>query len=231
MPSKLVSPVHVRVQAGRHTFACEGGVLGRLACTRRSARFEPTDGPPFLLRREPGITASHYQMWNEKDSRPTEFFASSYRWSLRSREIRVHYGNNDYRLVPSAGFGRGCDLVDLKGRSILRIAPRGSFGRGVEITIDKAETELPCIVFAYFLARTIWLRSFFPKKGASKVESKAAPMDAATQQAANKAAELARAMMPGGSQPAAEGRSPSPGSTPPAGDGTPTKPASQAASR
>ncbi|HKD99923.1 MAG TPA: hypothetical protein VKE69_02840 [Planctomycetota bacterium] len=199
MPVKIVSPVRVVVRRGKHRFACEGGELGALE-TGAQVRFAAADVPPLVIRKEPGITASHFQMWNEKEARTSEFFASSYRWSVFTREIRVHYGNNDYLLVPVATWRRGYDLVDGKGRRILGFAPARPFGRDVTITIDKAETELACIVFTYYLARSTWLRSLWPGR-AQGADARGAAVagpaaDASTQAAATRAAELAKAMMP-----------------------------------
>lgn len=198
MPVQIVSPIQVTVRGREHSFACEGGKLGNLEFSREVARFEPTEGLPLQIRREPGITASHYQMWNVKDTKTSEFFASSYRWSLYMREIRVHYGNNDYYLVPRPGFGRGYDLVDAKRKRILSIAPTGAMSQGAVITVDKIETELACIVFTYFLARTVWLRSIWPAKSQQEIVDRRQLGDSASKAAARKAEELAQAMMPGG---------------------------------
>ena len=198
MPIKIVSPILVTLRGGKHAFACEGGALGDLTYSTSIARFDPTDGLPLSIRKEPGITASHYQMWNLKDGKTSEFFASSYRWSIWMREIRVHYGNNDYYLVPMSGWGRGYELVDSKRKRILAIEPAGALSRGVKITIDKIETELACIIFTYFLARTVWMRSAWPAPSQQEIGDRKQLSDAAAVAAARKAEELAQAMMPGG---------------------------------
>jgi hypothetical protein len=198
MPPKIVSPILVTVRGRRHTLSCEGGTLGSLDISSVEGRFEAGDGLPLSIRSEPGITASHFQMWNVKEGRTSEFFASSYRWSVWMREIRVHYGNNDYYLVPVSGWKRGYDLVDNKRKRILAIRPARPFSRSVSITIDKIETELACIVFTYFLARTVWLRSAWPGKAQEELGDRKLLADTAAQAAARKAEELAQAMMPGG---------------------------------
>jgi hypothetical protein len=223
MPVKIVSPVRVTVRGRRHTLSCEAGELGVLEMGRgAAARFRPAEGQALLVRKEPGITASHYQMWNEKDSRTSEFFASSYRWSIFTREIRVHYGNNDYLLVPSAPWRRGYELVDNKGKRILSFAPESPLRSVMSVTVDKAETELACIVFTYFLARSAWLRSLWRRKPATRRASATpAAVDSATATAAAKAAELAKAMMPPDTRKQAP-TSPAPASNAP----TPNAPAS-----
>jgi hypothetical protein len=198
MPLKLVSPIHVSVRGSKHSLACEGGALGTLDIRGGEGSFEASEGLPLAIRKEPGITASHFQMWNVKDARTSEFFASSYRWSVWMREIRVHYGNNDYFLVPRAGWGRGYDLVDNKRKRILAIRPKGPFSRASVIEVDKIETEPACIVFTYFLARTAFLRSFWPASTSAELADRKQLTDAAAQAAARKAEELAQAMMPGG---------------------------------
>lgn len=198
MPIQIESPIHVKVSGRNHEFSCAGGSLGKLIYQKELARFEPSEGIPLSIRREPGITASHYQMWNEKPKQTGEFFGASYRWSVFMREIRVHYGNNDYFLVPRPGFSRGYNLVDNKRKRILAIEPAGALSRNVTITIDKIETELACIVFAYYLARTTWIRSLWPAKAQEELGDRKAAGDAATKAAARKAEELAQAMMPGG---------------------------------
>lgn len=198
MPIQIESPVQVKVSGRNHEFSCAGGGLGKLIFNKDLARFEATEGHPLSIRKEPGITASHYQMWNEKPGQTGEFFGASYRWSVFMREIRLHYGNNDYFLVPRPGWSRGYDLVDNKRKRILSIQPAGAFSGNVTITIDKIETELACIVFAYYLARTTWLRSLLPGKAQSELGDRKAVNDAATKAAARKAEELAQAMMPGG---------------------------------
>lgn len=198
MPLALVSPIAVTVRGRRHTFQCEGGTLGELVREGGNARFEAAEGLPIVIRKEPGITASHFQMWNVKDGRTSEFFASSYRWSVFQREIRVHYGNNDYFLVPFAGFGRGYDLVDNKRKRILAIRPAGLLSRNSTIELDKLEIEPACIVFTYFLARSAFGRSFWPARSQTEIGERKQLTDAAGQAAARKAEELAQAMMPGG---------------------------------
>lgn len=204
----VVSPIQVIARGRHHAFSCPSGELGTLETTgKQSARFAAPEGAPLAIRREPGITASHYQMWNDRGQQVGEFFASSYRWSIASRVIRVHYGNNDYVLVPRRGFGFGFELTDGKGKRILAITPASVLGGKISITLDKAETELPCIVFAYFLARSTWLRSFWRTSadGNRAEAGKPVALDAATQNAHAKAAELARSMMPGpASAPPAE---------------------------
>jgi hypothetical protein len=198
MPLTIVSPIRVTLSGSRHALACESGSLGVLKYNKNEAIFESAEGLPLRIRKEPGITASHYQMWNVKEGRTAEFFASSYRWSVWRREIRVHYGNNDYFLVPRAGWTRGYDLVDAKRKRILSIAPAGFLSRNVTITVDKLETEPACIVFTYFLARTIYLRSLWPAKSQAELGDRKQLADNAAQAAARKAEELAQAMMPGG---------------------------------
>jgi hypothetical protein len=198
MPLKLVSPIHVKVRGRRHTLECEGGLLGSLTIDGGRGTFESSEGLPLSIRKEPGITASHFQMWNVKDGRTSEFFASSYRWSVWMREIRVHYGNNDYYLVPRVGWGRGYDLVDNKRKRILAIRPKGLFTRDATIEVDKLETEPACIVFTYFLARKAMLRSLWPSRESAEIADRKQLTDSAAQAAARKAEELAQAMMPGG---------------------------------
>lgn len=178
--------------------SCASGKLGVLKFNKNFGRFEPAEGLPLAIRKEPGITASHYQMWTEKPGQTGEFFGASYRWSIFMREIRVHYGNNDYFLVPRPGWSRGYDLVDNKRKRILSLHPKGPFSGSTLITVDKIETELACIVFAYYLARTTWLRSTFPGKAQVEIGDRRMVGDAATKAAAKKAEELAQAMMPGG---------------------------------
>ncbi|MBI3818487.1 MAG: hypothetical protein HY286_07345 [Planctomycetes bacterium] len=198
MSIQIESPIQVKVSGRSHVFSCAGGQLGTLIYNKKIASFAAAEGLPLSIRREPGITASHYQMWNVKASQGGEFFGASYRWSIYIREIRVHYGNNDYLLVARPGWMRGYDLVDNKRKRILSIQPSGFLSRNVTITIDKIETELACIVFAYFLARTTWVRSVFPGASLEQLGERKAASDAATQAATRKAEELAQAMMPGG---------------------------------
>lgn len=227
MPIQVVSPIQIAARGRRHSFSCSAGELGALEVLgRERARFVPAEGLPLSIRREPGITASHYQMWNDRGEQVGEFFASSYRWSVFTRTIRVHYGNNDYVLVPKAGLGLGYELTDNKGKRILTFTPASMLGGRMSVTLDKAETELPCIVFAYYLARTTWLRSLWPAKreGAAADAPKPAALDAATQNAHAKAAELAKAMMPG-TKPAAD--APAGGAAPPAAVAQPSKDAAK----
>jgi hypothetical protein len=198
MPITIVSPITVTRRGSKHTFRCEGGELGTLNYNKSSAKFVPTDGLPLTIRKEPGITASHYQMWNVKPGQTGEFFGASYRWKFFTREVRVHYGNNDYFLVPSPGFGRGYYLVDNKRKRILAIAPASTLSGDVTISLDKIETELACIVLTYFLARTTWWRSLWPASAQAEIGDRKVAGDAATKAAARKAEELAQAMMPGG---------------------------------
>lgn len=195
MPLPIVSPIRVVRRGGRHVFSCADGEYGSLSIEGGIGRFESPDAPPLLLRPEPGITAAHYQVWNEKDGKTSEFFASSYRWSIFDRVVRVHYGNNDYRLVPRPSFGTGYDLVDNRGKRILSMKPGSG---GIEITVDKLETELACIVFTYFLAKRAWMRSVWPSKAVEEIGDRQKAQDAATKAAEKKAEELAQAMMPGG---------------------------------
>ncbi len=231
MPIKLVSPVRISTQGGRHVFSCENGELGRLQRSEGGGVFTPPEGLPLRIRPEPGITASHFQMWNEKDAVTTEFFASSYRVKLLSRDIRVHYGNNDYHLVPRAGWSRGYELIDNKSKRILSITPASAFGSDVLVTLDKEETELACIVFTYFLAGRAWLRSLWPGKTREEQGDRKVAQDAATKAATAKAAELAQAMMPGNVPKAGVERPAAPAKpAEPAKPGEPAKRASAATS-
>lgn len=198
MPIQIVSPIHVTASGSNHTFRCEGGELGILKYNKSLAEFRAPEGLPLTIRKEPGITASHYQMWNVKPNQTGEFFGASYRWKFFMREVRVHYGNNDYFLGPRPGWTRGYDLIDNKRKRILSISPASSFSGNTTITVDKIETELACIVLAYFLARTTWFRSFWPAPSQQETGDRKMAGDAATKAAAKKAEELAQAMMPGG---------------------------------
>lgn len=147
----------------RHEFLLDGERLGVIRLHRRwygavdRCEYLPEKGSRLEFRREPGLLRGQFTLWAPDTH---EWLGSSVRFGFFRREIEVSTGGKPFRLVPSAGFGRGWSLNAPKTGEIARMRV-GFLGRNARIEVYR-RLDFMLLLMAYGIGCQILTESFFP---------------------------------------------------------------------
>ncbi len=129
-----------------HDFQTPDGSLGEITMPAFSQRgiFCSASGDEFEMEKTTWW-ASSYRLLHGQTVR-----AESERRGLFSRDMLIHFDDEDYVLEPAGLLSQGWYLTDVQGTHLLEIQPRGIFRQGAYLMLF-SPLEADLLVFAYYL--------------------------------------------------------------------------------